>query len=92
MSRYQKIYDKLMSGRSDKDMSLNDILFLLDKLGLQHKRTRGDHFQYGATGIAEQINIQPKGGKVKPYQVNQIRNYIRRYGLEYTSGGEDDEL
>ena len=32
-------------------------------------------------GIEEIINIQPKNGKAKPYQVKQIRAIILRYRL-----------
>jgi len=33
------------------------------------------------TGVEEILNLQPKGGKGKPYQVKQVREVILRYGL-----------
>ena len=32
-------------------------------------------------GIEEIINLQPKGGKAKAYQVKQVRNIVVKYGL-----------
>jgi hypothetical protein len=33
------------------------------------------------TGVEEILNLQPKSGKGKPYQVNQVRKVILRYRL-----------
>jgi hypothetical protein len=35
------------------------------------------------------LNLQPMGGKAKPYQVKQIRGIILRYGLRL--GDSSDE-
>jgi hypothetical protein len=32
-------------------------------------------------GVDEIINIQPKGGKSKPYQVKQVRSIILKFKL-----------
>ena len=65
--------------------------FVVDKghkmlyLGFR-ERIRGDHFIYTKEGIAEKINIQPRGAMAKPYQVKQVRNIMLNYGL----GGSKD--
>jgi hypothetical protein len=33
------------------------------------------------TGVEEILNLQPRRGKGKPYQVNQVRSVILRYRL-----------
>jgi hypothetical protein len=33
-------------------------------------------------GVSEILNLQPKGGQAKPYQVKQVRDLIYRYELE----------
>jgi hypothetical protein len=38
-------------------------------------------FSHG-TNVVEILNIQPKQGKAKPYQVKQVREIIVRYKLE----------
>jgi len=34
------------------------------------------------TGIEEILNLQPKNGIGKPYQVKQVRNMILKYNLK----------
>lgn len=46
---------------------------------------RGDHHISVKDGVEEILNLQPKGGKAKPYQVRQGRKVIVRYRL----GGEE---
>jgi len=54
---------------------------LLDHLGFQ-VRIRGSHHIFSKDGIAEIINLQPAKAKVKPYQVKQVRNLLRKYRLD----------
>jgi len=58
---------------------------LLLRLGFD-ERTRGDHFIFSREGVEEILNLQPRGGMAKPYQVRQVRNVILRYGM-----GVEDE-
>ncbi|NCR82065.1 MAG: type II toxin-antitoxin system HicA family toxin [Microcystis aeruginosa K13-05] len=48
---------------------------MLRKLGFD-ERIRGSHHIFIQEGIEEILNLQPKQGKVKTYQVKQIRNLI----------------
>jgi len=43
--------------------------------------TGGSHRIFYKEGVEEIINIQPKGGKAKPYQVKQVRQIISKYKL-----------
>lgn len=81
MSQYDKIRSKILSGNCDKNISEADMKYFLDKIGAIHKRTTGSHMQYSIDNIPEIINIQPKNGKIKPYQVKEIRNIVRKYRL-----------
>jgi hypothetical protein len=60
---------------------------LLRRLGFD-ERIRGDHHIFTKTGIAEILNLQPKGSKAKPYQVKQVRGVIVKYRL---AGGSDEK-
>ena len=64
MSRYSKIRAEIMSGKSDKNISQEDMMFFLSKIGAIHRRTKGSHMQYSIDDIPELINIQPKNGKL----------------------------
>jgi hypothetical protein len=45
------------------------------------ERIKGSHHILTKDGIEEILNIQPKSGKAKAYQVKQIRNTIVKYQL-----------
>jgi len=54
-----------------------------------NKRVRGSHHIFSKEGIAEILNIQPKGSEAKPYQVKQVREVILKYKL---GGRENNEM
>lgn len=85
MPRPHKILELILLGRSDSNIDFADLCRLLIVLGFD-ERIKGSHHIYSKPGVAEIINIQPKSGKAKPYQVKQIRNII----LNYKLGVEDE--
>ena len=86
MGKYDDLLLRILSGKSDANISFSDLRHLLLGLGF-HERTKGDHHIFTKIGIEEIINLQPQGSKAKPYQVKQVRNLIVRYKL----GAEDVE-
>lgn len=80
MSQYQKALLAILSGTNDSGIMFSDLQTLLEHLGFQC-RIRGDHFIYTKAGVEEIINLQPKGGRAKAYQVKQVRQIILRYHL-----------
>lgn len=76
----EKVYNALMNGKKDNNIRFSDLQKLLDKLGFKF-RVKGDHFIYYRKDIPEIINIQPKGNKVKGYQVKQIRRLLIKYKI-----------
>lgn len=87
MSRHDKTLRKVLGGRSDANLSFADLCGLLKHLGFA-ERIRGDHHIFTREGLAEIINLQPKDGQAKPYQVRQVRKLIVEHGLADDS---DDE-
>ena len=85
MGQIEKLLTDVLSGQQDKNIKFRDIQRLLNHLGFR-ERIRGDHYIYTKNGIAEKINIQPKGSDAKPYQVKQIRNII----IDYKLGGKEN--
>ena len=81
MSRYEDIREKILSGNSDNNVSETEMRFFLSKIGAKHKRTKGSHIICRIDGVPRLINIQPINGKIKAYQVKQIRNIVREYGI-----------
>lgn len=80
MSKPRKVLDKVLAGRSDKNIAFADLRNLLKHLGFS-ERVRGDHYIFSREGIEEILNLQPKQAKAKPYQVKQVRGVLLQYRL-----------
>ena len=76
-----KVYDSVISGKSDNNISYSDFQNLILDLGFEYKRQKGSHTMYYHNGINEFMNIQKDGNKAKAYQVEQLRNVILKYML-----------
>ena len=85
MGNYDKFMNRILSGRSDKNISFSELRNLLDALRF-NERIAGDHYIFYKKGIEEIINLQPIGNLAKAYQVKQVRNIILKYRL---GSGED---
>ena len=81
--KHREILEQILSGRSDANVRFSDLTGLLHHLAFS-ERIRGDHHIFWKEGVAEIINLQPKGSKAKPYQVRQVRGILLRYKLGVT--------
>jgi len=70
VSRYYKLFERILYATSDANISFTQMCQLLKKLGFE-ERIRGSHHIFTKGGIEEILNLQPKGSKAKPYQVNK---------------------
>ncbi len=59
---------------------------LLINLGFE-ERIRGSHHIFSKDGVEEILNLQPKRGKAKAYQVKKVREII----LEYRLWNQDED-
>jgi predicted RNA binding protein YcfA (HicA-like mRNA interferase family) len=80
MGNPRKTLDRLLSGQADANVDFDDLIRLLQKLGFAC-RIHGSHHIFHQAGIAEILNLQPKGSQAKPYQVRQVRNVVLKYKL-----------
>jgi hypothetical protein len=87
MGKQEKILLKVLRGSSDANITFDDLCSLLRYLAFQ-ERIRGSHHIFTKIGVEEILNLQPKSGKAKAYQVKQVRNIILRHKL---AGDERDE-
>lgn len=81
----KKTLEKILRGTSDANIPFRDLRRVLQNLGFG-ERIRGSHHIFSREGMAEILNLQPKGNKAKPYQVKQVRHVI----LKYRMGGQPD--
>ena len=70
MGKHEKLYAHILMRRSDANVPFDGLRALLKRLGFE-ERVRGDHHIFTMTGVEEILNLQPKNGKGKPYQVNR---------------------
>lgn len=85
MSKQNKLLTKILLGNADANIPFEQLCQLLKNLGFD-ERIQGSHHIFTKEGIEDILNLQPKQGKAKPYQVKQIRNLILKYKL-----GKKDE-
>lgn len=86
MARTHKLLEQILRGDADANIPFSGVVQLLKRLGFQ-ERVKGSHHIFFREGIAEILNLQPRGNKCKPYQVKQVRSVIINNGL----AGEADE-
>ena len=89
MSKIAKIFERVLRGRADANIRFDDLRGLLAHLGFA-ERIRGDHRIFTREGIDEILNLQPRGGKAKPYQVKQVRAVLTGYGFAEEPGAGDE--
>jgi len=84
VSKHGKLLEKILQGTSDANIPFDGLCALLRHLGFA-ERIRGSHHIFSKDGVAEMLNLQPRGNEAKLYQVKQVRNVILKYKL----GGEE---
>lgn len=82
MGKFEKVFQRVLSGKSDANISFDDLCHLLLRLGFE-ERIKGGHHSFGKKGVARVLTLVSDGSKAKPYQVRQVRETI----IEYNLGG-----
>lgn len=80
MPRRDRLLGRILRGTSDANIPFVGLCQLLRRLGFE-ERIRGSHHIFTRDGVEEILNLQPRGGNAKPYQVKQVRNVIVKYKL-----------
>lgn len=84
MSAKDELLLRVVTGTSDAAIRFEELCALLRSLGFV-ERIRGSPHIFTRDDVEEILNLQPKAGRAKPYQVKQVRGVILRYRL----GGGD---
>jgi len=80
MGKHEKLYQHILMRRSDANVPFDGLCELLKRLGFE-ERVRGGHRIFTMMEVEEILNLQPRDGKGKPYQVKQVRDVILKYNL-----------
>ncbi len=86
MNQQDKLLTKILRGASDSNISFEQLCTLLKNLGFA-ERIQGSHHIFTKEDIEDILNLQPKQGKAKAYQVKQVRTVILKYKL----GGQNED-
>ncbi len=78
MSKWEKLFDRIMAGDADENIRFSELCHFLQRLGYT-QRIRGSHHFFQKSGRAP-LNLQPSGANAKPYQVKQVRASFALYG------------
>jgi len=81
MGKHEKLYRHILMRRSDANLPFEELCALLIRIGFD-ERIRGDHHIFTMSAVEEILNLQPRNGKGKPYQVKQVRDVILKYDLK----------
>ena len=65
MSKHEKLLDRILRGTSDANIPFDGLCQLLKRLGFE-MRVRGSHHIFFREGVAEILNLQPRGTNAKP--------------------------
>ncbi len=80
MGKHEKLLLQILRGTSDANVPFESLRALLHWLGFE-ERIRGGHHIFTREGVAEILNLQPRGVQAKAYQVKQVRQVILKYKL-----------
>jgi predicted RNA binding protein YcfA (HicA-like mRNA interferase family) len=78
MSKYEKVWQRIASGRSDRNIDFDDLVWLLEYKGFKKRHRGGSHVIFTKPGVRERITLQPEGSKAKGYQVRQVRAILMK--------------
>jgi hypothetical protein len=91
VSKITKTLDRILRGNADANIRFGDLCALLQHLGFA-QRVRGGHHVFSRDGVAEILNLQPRGDKAKAYQVKQVRTVIVSYNLAGEPDAEENSV
>jgi hypothetical protein len=80
MSSHERQLERLRDPQRDASWNFTKLCQLLQRLGFE-MRVAGSHHFFRKPGIREAINLQPEGGKAKPYRVRQARKVLQKNNL-----------
>ena len=78
------LYEKVLSGQGT--IAFLDFEALLSALGFVFRGQKGSHRIYLHKAVDRPFPIQPDGKDAKRYQVRELRDMIRKYGIGLDPG------
>ena len=77
MVNLDRLLERILAGRSDANIPFTPTCQMLQRIGFK-MRIKASHHIFTYPGVVgRQLNLQPESGQVKPYQVRQIRRFLK---------------
>ena len=76
----ERLLGQILARQTGANIRFSDLRRLLLQLGFE-ERISGSHHIFTRNGIPERINVQPRRGQVKTYQIQQVRRVFEKYGI-----------
>lgn len=80
MGKLEKLLYRILLRQGDASIGFHDLCHLLKRLGFA-ERIQGDHHIFTHPEVTEILNLQPRDGHAKAYQVKQLRTILINYRL-----------
>jgi transposase len=80
MASDEKQLERLRDLKRDQGWEFGELCRLLQRLGFE-MRISGSHRFFRRAGMRDIINLQPRNGRAKEYQVRQARKTLQSNGL-----------
>ncbi len=59
-----------------------DACKIAEMIGFSRKSGQGSHVVYGREDEMTLLNFQNRNGMIKPYQIRQLRDMVKKYGKQ----------
>jgi len=79
-----EVLGAILGGRGDATVRFEDLCLVLRRLGFA-ERVRGSHRIFRHPSVPGLVNLQPRGGYAKPYQVRQVRRILLEHPFLWRS-------
>jgi predicted RNA binding protein YcfA (HicA-like mRNA interferase family) len=76
----ERLLRRIASG-AVANVAIDDFRRLVEAFGFRHVRTTGSHLLFSHPKISDRLNLQPRDGDAKPYQVRQFLRLVEEYNL-----------
>jgi hypothetical protein len=79
MTKHEKLLQSVFSVTT---LRFDEACKIAELIGFSRKGGQGSHVVYGREDEKTLLNFQNRNGMIKPYQVRQLRDMVKKYGKQ----------
>jgi HicA toxin of bacterial toxin-antitoxin, len=79
-SRQARLWERIAAGQV-RNIGFIEFCRLVEAFGFELRRVSGSHHIYRHPGVPRPLNLQPRNGEAKPYQIGQFLEMVEDHGL-----------